>query len=163
LVDNVIIMRKSIDIVNNKAEPLADDVLECIHRVMHAYRGQQFQALREGPHAVTHMDSKVLGFFARHGGASLSDLALHSKRDKAQLARLVAGLRERGLLQAKADEHDGRISRLSLTAEGLAAQRALHTQAKRLATRALVDFDGAERGQLAALLRRVLANLEREA
>jgi hypothetical protein len=35
------------------------------------------------------MEGKVLGFFARHPGATQRDLAQHSGRDKAQLARLI--------------------------------------------------------------------------
>src|SRR5215469_14992448 len=85
-----------------------DDVLELIHTVMHQYRARQYRLLKEGPHDITHMDGKVLGFFNRHPGATQSDLAQHSGRDKAQLARLIKGLRERELLRAEADEHDRR-------------------------------------------------------
>ena len=137
-----------------------DDVLELIHAVMHQYRSQQYRALRDGPHDITHMDSKVLGFFGRHPGATQSDLAQHSGRDKAQLARLIKGLRERGLLAAQADEADRRNVRLSLTAEGEALQRTLHQQARRLATSAVAGLDAAERGQLLALLNRVKGNLD---
>ena len=68
-------MPKSIDIVNHRGqapEPSVrdDDVLEAIHQVMHQYRAQQYRVLRDGPHKVTHMESKVLGFFGRHPGAT---------------------------------------------------------------------------------------------
>lgn len=139
-----------------------NDVLELIHAVMHQYRSQQYRALRDGPHDITHMDSKVLGFFGRHPGATQSDLAQHSGRDKAQLARLIKGLRERGLLDAQADEADRRNVRLSLTTEGVALQRALQQQAKRLATAAVAGLDSAERAALMALLNRVKGNLDRQ-
>ena len=156
-------MRDTVDNVNHQAaagRSAADDVLELIHSVMHRYRSLQYQVLRDGPHGVTHMDSKVLGFFARHPGATQSELAVHSGRDKAQLARLVAGLRERGLLAAEADAHDRRNLRLSLTAEGQAVQRSLQQQGKRLTTQAMAGFSAAERAQLSALLQRVQGNLE---
>ena len=157
-------MPKTIDNVNHKrksSENSSDyDVLELIHAVMHQYRSQQYRALRDGPHDITHMDSKVLGFFGNHAGATQSDLAQHSGRDKAQLARLIKGLRDRELLAAEADESDRRNVRLSLTADGIAVQRALHLQAKRVSAKAVAGLSAEERQQLAALLQRVKDNLD---
>ena len=138
-----------------------DDVLELMHRLMHLYRAQQYQALRGGPHDITHMESKVLSFFGRHARATQSDLAAHSGRDKAQLARLVKGLRERGLLDGEADPEDRRNLRLQLTEAGRAVLARLHRQGRQLAARAVTGLDAAEQMQLLALLRRVQANLER--
>jgi DNA-binding MarR family transcriptional regulator len=152
-------MRKPIDIVNHVAEPVEDDVLESIHAVMHLYRSQQYRVLRDGPHQLTHMESKVLGFFGRHAGATQSDLALHSGRDKAQLARLIKGLRDRGLLLAQADESDRRNLHLTLSADGQAVQAALHRQARRLGTSAVAGLSAQERAALLALLLRVKGNL----
>ncbi|WP_235579382.1 MarR family winged helix-turn-helix transcriptional regulator [Pseudorhodoferax sp. Leaf274] len=127
---------------------------------MHQFRSQLFQALRQGEHELTHMESKVLGFYARRPGATQSDLAQHTGRDKAQLARLIKGLRERGLLQGEADAADRRNVRLQLTAEGLAIQRALRAQAKALEAQAVVGLADEEKAQLLALLRRVQGNLD---
>ena len=152
-------MRKPIDIVNHAAKSADDDVLESIHAVMHLYRAQQYRVLRDGPHDITHMESKVLGYFGRHPGATQSDLAQHSGRDKAQLARLIKGLRDRGLLVAEADEADRRNLQLTLSADGRAVQSALHRQALRLGTRAVAGLNAQEREALLALLLRVKSNL----
>jgi len=152
-------MRKTIDNVNQVGKTLDDDVLELVHGVMHQYRSRQFQVLRDGAHAVTHMESKVLGFFGRHAGATLSELAQHSGRDKAQLTRLVTGLRERGLLAGEADEADRRSVKLQLTAAGQAVQRALKQQAGRLNAQAVAGLSASERQQLLDLLRHVQRNL----
>ena len=152
-------MRKSIDIVNQPHRAVEDDVLELVHSVMHSYRSQQYRFLRDGPHDITHMDGKVLGFFGRHPGTTQRDLALHSGRDKAQLARLIKGLRDRGLLEAEADAEDRRNVCLSLTADGRAVQRALQQQARKLSTRAVAGLTTAEQQQLLALLRRVAGNV----
>ena len=93
-------MRNKVDIVNQSSSASEDDVLELVHAVMHDYRSLQYRILRDGPHDITHMDAKVLGFFARRPGATQRDLVEHSGRDKAQLARLIKGLREQGLLAA---------------------------------------------------------------
>lgn len=156
-------MSKQDDNVNHQGKASArveDDVLELIHTVMHQYRGQQYQVLRDGPHDITHMESKVLGYFGRHPGATQSELAQHSGRDKAQLARLIKGLRERGLLDAQADEADRRSVALSLTADGQAVLRTLQQQARKLNARAVSGFSAAEQRQLLALLQRVTDNLD---
>ena len=162
------IMRKPIDNVNHKgtsadaAGPADDGVLELVHSVMHQYRSRQYRTLRDGPHDITHMDSKVLGFFGRRPGATQSDLAQHSGRDKAQLARLIKGLRDRGLLAAEADAADRRNLRLTLSPDGRAVQRALQLQARRLDARAVAGLTEAERKQLRTLLHRVSENLDAE-
>ena len=153
-------MDKQDDNVNHRgATRVEDDVLDLVHTVMHQYRAQQYQVLRDGPHDITHMESKVLGYFGRHPGATQSELAQHSGRDKAQLARLIKGLRERGLLDGAADAADRRSITLRLTADGQAVLRTLQKQARRLNERAVLGFSTAEQRQLLALLQRVRANL----
>ena len=153
-------MRKTNDNVNHSPRNNEDEVLDLIHTVMHQYRSMQYQALRDGPHDITHMEGKVLGFFGHHPGATQSDLAKHSGRDKAQLARLIKGLRDRGLLDAVADESDKRNVRLTLTSDGQSVLTVLRQQAKRLNTLALQEMDSHEQEQLQQLLQRVKVNLD---
>ncbi len=156
-------MPKSIDHVKQSAgspAAAADDVLEAIHAVMHLFRSRQYGMLRDGPHDLTHLEGKVLGFFARHPGATQRELALHSGRDKGQLARLIGGLKERGLLDARADEADRRNMLLEPTADGRALQQALQRQERRVSARAVAGLSREERLRLVELLRRVQANLE---
>ena len=169
-------MRESVDKVNHSAgvptsgasgtstpsgaAATADAVMDLVHRLMHRFRALQYQGLREGPQAVTHMESKVLGFFARHPGATASELAEHSGRDKAQLARLLKRLVDIGLLERVADEADRRHQRLSLTLAGLAVQDTLQQQHRRLAADAVAGLDKAEQAQLLSLLQRVNDRLE---
>ncbi len=163
-------MRKQVDNVNhvgNAPAPapscraaMAEAVLELVHTVMHQFRATQYRVLRDNAHEVTHMESKVMGFFARRPGATLSELVAHSGRDKAQLAKLVKGLRERGLLDAETDADDRRSVRLQLSAAGRAVQQALHAQARVLNERAVDGLSAPEQAQLVALLGRVKANLD---
>lgn len=154
-------MRQPIDLVNQSGElPSADDLFEALHAVMHLYRGRQYRAQRHDAQALTHMDSKVLGFFARHPGATQKELAAHSGRDKGQLARLVAGLRERGLLEGTPDEADRRNVRLRPTAEGRAQLQALQRQTRRANEQAVAALDAGERRTLAQLLDKLRAGLD---
>ncbi|WP_020653051.1 MarR family winged helix-turn-helix transcriptional regulator [Massilia niastensis] len=152
-------MKKPVDKVNQNRATEADDVLEAIHSIMHMVRSQQLRAPGVAELDLTHMESKVLGFFARHPGATQSELALHSGRDKAQLTRLVRGLRDKGLLAASADESDRRSTRLQLSAEGEALHARVAEQRLRLADLALAALAPPEREQLRALLERVQASL----
>lgn len=150
------IMRPKVDNVNHAA---ADEVFDAIHALMHLYRGRQYRLLRASAHEITHLEDKVLGFFARHPGAMAADLALHSGRDKAQIARLVTGLKERGLLEAQVDEADRRRIRLQLSEAGRQLQRDNQRVLSTVARESLEDLSEAERTQLLALLQRVRAKL----
>lgn len=154
-------MIKSVDKVNRQAAAPGEEVMDLVHTVMHQFRSQQYQVLREG-HDITHMESKVLGFFGRHPGATQSDLVQHSGRDKAQLARLIKGLKERGLLLAEPDEADRRNIRLRLSPDGDALLQALQGQARLLGTLAVQGLSTDEQQQLAALLERVKQNLHEQ-
>jgi DNA-binding MarR family transcriptional regulator len=153
-------MQNVVDEVNQNPPSPALEVLERVHAIMHLYRSAQQRSLRAGPHDLAHMEIKVLGFFARRPGATQSDLAAHSGRDKAQLARLIRGLRDRGLLDATADETDKRSTRLALSEAGKAMFAALHRHDGALAEAALEGIADADRATLLDLLERVRANLE---
>jgi len=139
----------------------AEAVFESIHSLMHLYRAQQYRALRDGPYDLTHMENKVLGFFARQPGATLSDLVQRSGRDKAQLARLIKGLRDKGLLEGEADASDRRSVRLRLTEAARAVHQLLEEQTRYLDALAVEGFSDEECQHLVGLLERVRANLDR--
>ena len=154
-------MRQSIDHVNQNGGDGPDPVFEAIHTVMHLYRAHRHRdANADAPQQLTHMEHKALDFFARHPGATQRDLAVHSGRDKGQLARLVGALKERGLLEARVDADDRRNLRLHPTAAARAVHRAAQRQAQRVAAAAVADLSDVERAQLVALLHRVAASLE---
>ena len=154
------IMRKSVDNVNHAARRPEDEVLDLVHAVMHQVRSQQYRVLRGGGHDITHMESKVLIYLARHPEATQRDMARDTGRDKAQLARLIKGLRERGLVASQADPADRRNLHLSLTAGGKSVLQQLERQSTRLASKAVAALKTAEVRQLVGLLRRVQRNLD---
>lgn len=153
-------MQKSIDHVNQKDASGPDPVFEAIHAVMHLYRSPRHRSAGEAAPELTHMEHKVLGFFSRHPGATQSDLAAHSGRDKGQLARLISGLKERGLLEARVDEGDRRNLQLHPTAAAKAVHQAAQRQARRVAAAAVTGLSEEEKEQIVTLLGRVRANLE---
>ena len=152
-------MKKQVDKVNQNSLESGTDVFEAIHAIMHLYRSQQLRASQAGDAPLTHMETKTLAYFGRNPGATQRDLAAHSGRDKAQLARLIGALRDRGLLDAVAAPADRRSTHLRLSAAGAAAYAELRLHGASLAAQALAGLDANEQAQLLALLGRVQDNL----
>ncbi len=134
------------------------DVLDAVQTLMHQYKSHMHQALRAQDGGIGPMEARALGFVARHPGSSASDLVAHSGRDKAQIARLLQQLLDRGLLAREADPEDGRRQRLALTDSGRAAQRVMGRQRQRFAAVLTTGLAADEQALLLALLARVVAN-----
>jgi DNA-binding MarR family transcriptional regulator len=149
------------DKVNNITAPavLGGDALDLVHTVMHQYRSEQYQVLRGGECDVTHMESKVLTYFGRHSGATQCELSGHNGRDKAQLARLIKGLRERNFLAAKPNPKDKRSTCIFLTESGSTILEILKAQAEQLNAKAVAGLSINEQQQLILLLERIKKNL----
>lgn len=156
-------MPQSIDIVNQKDMPLAEQVFEHIHALMHLHRSRLLQSLRDSEHDLTHMEVKTLGYFARHPGSTQSELALHARRDKAQIARLIASLKDKALVAVQTDAQDRRNQPLALTPTGQALHEALRAQGRKLARQGLSGLSAEEGLQLRDLLEKMRSRLEAEA
>jgi DNA-binding MarR family transcriptional regulator len=157
-------MRKEVDRVNQKhvtkRESAGGDALETMHAIVHLYRSQQLRGLRAGAHELAHMEVRTLMYFARNPGSTQTELVTHSGRDKAQVARLIKGLRDAGLLDAVADVADRRSTHLSLSEAGREVCASLRRHNDALAEVALAGISDAEKAELMSLLGRVRANLK---
>jgi DNA-binding MarR family transcriptional regulator len=134
-------------------------IFESLHSLMHIYRSKMQRALRETTLDLSHMENKVLGFFARNPNATLSDLAEHSGRDKAQLNRLIKTLKERQLIEEKKDATDRRKMLLTLTTEGQIIYNELHKISLDVREEAIAGLDQDECETLVNLLNKIKENL----
>lgn len=134
-----------------------EGVFDAIHTVMHLYRAAILHEMHDV--ALTHMEHRALGFFARNPGATLSDLVARTGRDKAQLARIVKDLRSKGFLEGCADEKDRRSTRLTASAAGLELHAKIREHAKRVNQQGVAGLSDAECAVLQALLERIRGNL----
>ena len=153
-------MNKQVDTVNQIAAPADNDVLEVLHGLMHQLRARHLGGSDEADQAIGPMERKALKFFAHHPGSTQSELVQHSGRDKGQLARLIAGLKTRGLLEAQPDEKDRRVIRLYPTEQAQALYQQVQRQRKALSVKALAGLSQAQQQQLVALLQLVGRNLQ---
>jgi DNA-binding MarR family transcriptional regulator len=103
----------------------------------------------------------VLGFFARHPASTQSALSRKSGRDKAQLTRLIATLRERGLLSGEADPGDRRNTLLSLTDAGADMLEQIRLSGEQLNAQALQGISAQQQEGLQALLLQMKDNLDK--
>lgn len=136
------------------------EVLDRLHTLMHGLRRHLQEAMRHDGEGLGPMEARCLGYFMRHDGATQSDLVQHSGRDKAQIARIVKALHERGLLQSAPDPADGRCQRVSATAEGQALQRRMQLHRARFEKAMTAGLGEDDRATLLALLDRLQDNVD---
>lgn len=138
------------------------DVLETLHEVVHVFRSRLLRGEVDQPRDLSPMEGKALDFFARRPGATQSDLAAHAGRDRGQVARLIGGLRDKGLLLAVPDPDDRRVWRLSLSERARAMHELVQRRQTALASAAMRGLSDHEVQQLKGLLQRVRDNLQRD-
>jgi MarR family transcriptional regulator, transcriptional regulator for hemolysin len=98
----------------------------------------------------------------REGRASTQrDLARFAKIEQPPMAQMLARMERDGLIERIPDPTDGRMSRITLTAAAEARLPDAIAVLFRGNHEALGDFTDEEAGLLVALLRRLIANLDR--
>lgn len=137
-----------------------NDVLDAMHEVVHAFRSKLLRGEGDQPRDLSPMEGKALDYFARRPGATQSDLAAHAGRDRGQVARLIGGLKDKGLLLAVPDEADRRVWRLSLSERAQAMHQVTQQRQATLASVATRGMSDQEVQQLMGLLQRVRENLQ---
>lgn len=155
-------MPNTVDKVNHSAgEPSA---LDLMHMLMHQIKRRMQQATQaasvaEGV-ALAPMEARTLGFYARHPGATAQDLVDHAGRDKAQVARLVKGLVERGLLATATDPQDRRRQTLQLTPAGKRFERRMAAERQRIERAVMAGVSAEDAEVLRRCLGRMAAALD---
>lgn len=152
--------RISFDNVNDKPLSKSEQVVESMHHVTHLIRSGIFRVLRDSPYKLTHLEGKLLGYFSRHPGSTLGDVAEEMAKDRGQLAKLIRNLREYGLLTSLTDDTDRRRVKLILTPQGEEIHTMVRKEIGRLSEIAIQGFDSEQKQDLLAKLKRIRTNLE---
>lgn len=155
-------MTNTVDNVNQLTQRLGEEIAEEIHAIRHLFIQRRYRGQHVGGHELSHMEARVIFFLGNRAGATQSEIVVHLGRDKGQIARLIAGLRDAGLIEARTDEIDRRVQRLYLTDSGSKILRRAKRERRRLLGKAVSNFEAAEREMLLHLLARMRANLELE-
>lgn len=136
------------------------DVFELLHDLMHLFRARLLRSLQELDAELTFNEFRILMHTGRHPGITQKELVEHSHTDKAQMARTLSQLQDKGLLERSASEADKRVRCLQLSTQGLALFAQLRQQRERIAEDMLSAFPAAEQQQLRALLQYALDNVQ---
>ena len=136
------------------------DVFEAMHELLHVYRAHMVRTMAAIHPDLTHNEVRALMFVGRHPGASQKELVAHSGADKAQVARMVAMLQDKGWLESAPNAEDKRSRCLRLSAQGTALHQALRAARRGVAASLLKGCDKATQAQLLALLAQVRSHVE---
>lgn len=135
---------------------LAADVFEVLHDLMHQFRARLLQSLERIQPGLTFNEFRILMHAGRHPGITQKELVEHSHTDKAQMARMLTQLQDKGWLERSASEADKRVRCLQLSAQGLQVFAQLKNQREQIAAELLRDFPVEQQTQLHALLQQAL-------
>ncbi|MEG0936996.1 MAG: MarR family transcriptional regulator [Comamonas sp.] len=135
---------------------LAADVFEVLHDLMHQFRARLLQSLERIQPGLTFNEFRILMHAGRHPGITQKELVEHSHTDKAQMARMLTQLQDKGWLERSASEADKRVRCLQLSAQGQQLFAQLKNQREKIAAELLRDFPVEQQTQLHALLQQAL-------
>lgn len=152
--------QKSIKIDYSKSDIQAEDIFEALHTFIHSYRACLFRILRDNPHGITPMDAKTLYYISRHPGYKQSDLIKQSGKDKGQIARLIMGLRERGLVKVQVDDKDRRSLQLYLTEVGQNLQAEMLEQRLGIHREIMKNLNATERQTMLEIIEKLQAEID---
>lgn len=96
------------------------------------------------PHGLTGPQFDVLATIEFRGGLTQQEIAQNLLVTKGNIALVIKNLERDGLIERRADNEDGRIKRVHLTARGSAKLQSIlpsHRAAVRAAWRAMADED----------------------
>lgn len=132
------------------------EILNLINAIERHTTARMHRSLRDAGLGLAAMEARTLRFVARHPECTQNDIVRASGRDKAQIARIIKTLRERGFVDRPTGDNIGRRHQpLGLTDTGMA----VHAQAESLradtANDLVENLDALERAQLEDLLRRL--------
>ncbi|KGH26591.1 MULTISPECIES: MarR family transcriptional regulator [Comamonas] len=131
---------------------IAAEVFEVLHDLLHLFRARLLESLEAVQPGLTFNEFRILMHTGRHPGITQKELVEHSHTDKAQMARTLAQLQDKGWLERSASEADKRVRCLQLSAQGQQLFDQLRHRREQIATELLSDFPQAQQGLLHELL-----------
>ena len=131
---------------------IAAEVFEVLHDLLHLFRARLLESLEAVQPGLTFNEFRILMHTGRHPGITQKELVEHSHTDKAQMARTLAQLQDKGWLERSASESDKRVRCLQLSARGQQLFDQLRNRREQIATELLSDFPAARQALLHDLL-----------
>ena len=140
-------------------QPSGEALLDQLNNIIYAATARLRADMDAGGISLAPLEAVALAFLQNHPGATQAEFVQYIGRDKAQVARIIKPVIERGLVVALPDEQDRRLNRLWLTQAGQSLHRRASKIRAELAERMLEDFDPAKRARLGRMLERIAGRL----
>lgn len=131
---------------------IAAEVFEVLHDLLHLFRARLLESLEAVQPGLTFNEFRILMHTGRHPGITQKELVEHSHTDKAQMARTLAQLQDKGWLERSVSEADKRVRCLQLSTRGQQLFDQLRSRREQIATELLSDFPAAQQALLHDLL-----------
>ncbi|MBV8250579.1 MAG: MarR family transcriptional regulator [Comamonas sp.] len=128
------------------------DVFEVLHDLLHLFRARLRRSMESIHPELTFNEVRILMHTGRHPGLTQKELVEHSHTDKAQMARTLAQLQDRGWLERSASASDKRVRCLRLSPQGQTLHARLRQLREALAAELLQECPPPLQAQLLALL-----------
>ncbi len=142
--------------------PLPVAVFDAMHALQHLFRTRMRHAMEAVHPELGFNDMRVLMRVGRQPGITQRELVEHSQADKAQMARLLAQLEQRGWLTRSAAADDRRVRCLHLGAQGRELFARLRGLQEQVADGLLQGCPAPAQRRLLALLRQARDGVEAE-
>jgi len=128
------------------------EILDLINTLAHQATATMQRSLREAELGLVAMEARTLRFIARHPGCTQSDIVRESGRDKAQIARVVKVLLERGEIRRRPEAVGEKRQPLEVTQAGEASYARAESLRKDVAKAMASGLGAAERRELVRML-----------
>ena len=127
-------------------------VFDSLHELMHLFRARVRKSMEAVHPELTFNEMRILMRTGRQPGITQKELVEHSHTDKAQMARMLSHLQDKGWLKRNASESDKRVRCLYLSPQGQQLFALLRDLQEQVATELLQDCPVAFQKQLLSLL-----------
>lgn len=128
------------------------EILDLINALAHQATAAMQRSLREADMGLVAMEARTLRFIARHRGCTQNDIVRESGRDKAQIARIVKVLLERGEIRKTTD---AKRQQLEVTPAGAKSHAKAEALRAVVAQALVAELGSKERTELERMLRRM--------
>lgn len=134
--------------------------IETIFHLMHSLKGQLSENLETQQAGVVPMQARVLMMLHKIENCTANDIVKVSKRDKAQITRLISGLIDQGLLNKEPNPNDMRSQLLVLTEKGRKVQNLVLQQVESIQKHITAGLTKQEVEQFELVAAKMIQNLK---
>jgi DNA-binding MarR family transcriptional regulator len=137
-----------------------DAALDLVGGIMDLVKSNLSMHLKHDGITLQLMETHVLRIVLARGGCTQLEVIRETRRDKAQIGKLIRSLAGHRLLTQSPDPADARRQRLTLTAEGRAVARKSEAHRRAVARQLLRGMSRSERSVLIEMLAGIQRRLE---